>query len=709
MVRNMSRVLNFLLINKVGVLILMLIVGFLSQGESFSQWKVVTRDPFVASVKYSIHMDAQSLSKDRTLLFPVFDIYDNSVRGGYEPLKYGKAPELRHIYLGKIYFWKRVFKKPLLCTLDSTFLYQRLFIRNLREYTIYSLSGNNGCWYKKDFKVTYEGYQIPTMTNLSEWSILRKAGSVAKSFLENGQTENTIKEFLLVAKTTGEACRFAVANFRICDIHIKSVPYYHPFFDPITGENANDSITGNSFVSYRGIPSILSPFAFYSLYGHHSYDFYVSRDSEKANERELVIKIFKQILRDYPFYTEEGINRKAVRQRFINLCQQAIDDKSLEDSLRALIRDFHDPHLFISRDDRAEQRRIFPGPLRVYEINHNIVVAAIFDSSSITLLRAKKTTRHVPSAENHSMPPGQLSLGDRVILVNGESIEEELRALSDIQQGDSSLRRMIAVSSLFAEGERQKPDTVVVVNKAGDTTNFLIQYGRSFSVPRNFRPRQCNFRILEGDIAYLRINDFDLGAWIRFVNDIPQIKRAKGLIIDLRSNGGGDEISGMRILSAFISKPSVYSESFIPPNRDYRETLLIKPCKEFHLVIPVIILIDKKTACASECFAYDMRKYAGAILVGTSRTAGAYAPLTTIILPGGLKISCDCLFGELGPSGYDFENSGIAPDIWVWNRKVIDLAPYRDKVLETALRLLEPESQLKDTHPLRQSQGSVLH
>lgn len=138
----MSRVLNFLLINKVGVLILMLIVGFLSQGESFSQWKVVTRDPFVASVKYSIHMDAQSLSKDRTLLFPVFDIYDNSVRGGYEPLKYGKAPELRHIYLGKIYFWKRVFKKPLLCTLDSTFLYQRLFIRNLREYTIYSLSGN---------------------------------------------------------------------------------------------------------------------------------------------------------------------------------------------------------------------------------------------------------------------------------------------------------------------------------------------------------------------------------------------------------------------------------------------------------------------------------------------------------------------------------------------------------------------------------------
>jgi C-terminal processing protease CtpA/Prc len=669
--------------------ILLILANLLLQNVSSSQWKVVTRGTFISSVKYSISEDALRLKKDEKFWFPVYDVCDSCIEGGYEPVKREKIEELTQIYAGKIYAWRRMFEKLLLCESDSSFIYQRLYLKGVKGYSIYVLSGNDSCWYKKDFEVTYQGYQVPTMNSLSEWSLVGKPGESRRSFLDSTKKQNTIKEFVFVVKTTARAFQFAVAGFSVCNEGIRSVVYHHPFFDAITGENSLDSITANSFYSYPGVPTILSPFLFYSLVGQGPVDFYLVTNPKEYDKTQLTVNVCKQIFTHYPFYEGRHIDEESVLGRFNAICHMKLDNKTFVDSLRIIIDSFHDPHFFIPHHEQSGQKRTWPGPVRLYEINHHVDVAAIFDTSLIRALGTEPGSAIKDMSGDCRELNRSLHLGDEVMRINGEGILNVVDSLSSIQSGNQSLSRARAISELLAEGTSQKPDTITVIRPESDTISFLIRYGKDFVIPPNFEPKQCDFRILKGNIDYFRINGFDLGVWIRFVNHMRQMRKAKGLIIDVRSNGGGEETSAIRLLSAFINRPSMWSQSYLPPDRNVRETMIVKPDSVSRLEIPVIILIDKKTACASEIFAYDMRELAGAILVGNSETAGEFAPRVGIVFPSGLKIFADCLFGELGPDNYDFEWTGLAPDIWVWETKVTDLAPYNDKVLETAIRLFK--------------------
>lgn len=115
-------------------------------------------------------------------------------------------------------------------------------------------------------------------------------------------------------------------------------------------------------------------------------------------------------------------------------------------------------------------------------------------------------------------------------------------------------------------------------------------------------------------ILYAKINGFIGGTVQSYAQKIkPGIPDAKGLIIDLRDNGGGEISAAMDISNDFLSKGVVHC---IIDNEDDYDDKMTDFGREFTL--PVVILVNGGTASASEIMtALFMQNYGEVTVVGT--------------------------------------------------------------------------------------------
>jgi carboxyl-terminal processing protease len=169
---------------------------------------------------------------------------------------------------------------------------------------------------------------------------------------------------------------------------------------------------------------------------------------------------------------------------------------------------------------------------------------------------------------------------------------------------------------------------------------------------------------------------------------VKHISSSRGLILDLRSNGGGNTIVSMSIFSLFVSTPSIFEYS--SNVYDNQSTIVVKPHPGYYIDNPVVILVDKGTACAAESFAEAMRCGANAIIMGKDeRTSGVYANVVDISFPSGIILKTN-IFSEQYrvASREQIENRGIKPDILIDINRVKDLFPYDDKCLQSACQYI---------------------
>jgi len=154
-----------------------------------------------------------------------------------------------------------------------------------------------------------------------------------------------------------------------------------------------------------------------------------------------------------------------------------------------------------------------------------------------------------------------------------------------------------------------------------------------------------------------------------------------------------------RILSCFIDRPVPATRCEYRYNEDSVEeaTNMITPNPYLKLRnLSVIILVDNRTACASEIFTSILKNHSGATVIGTERTSGAYASGETFYLPFHIVLKTDILTKFTPPAGeLPIEYTGISPDIYVPIDSFLDLYPYNDKVLATAVLLANQDSMKK--------------
>ncbi|MBV8332548.1 MAG: S41 family peptidase [Candidatus Eremiobacteraeota bacterium] len=164
---------------------------------------------------------------------------------------------------------------------------------------------------------------------------------------------------------------------------------------------------------------------------------------------------------------------------------------------------------------------------------------------------------------------------------------------------------------------------------------------------------------MEDGVDYIRLSDFGTtsGEEVRKALLDGQAKGAKGYILDLRDNGGGLLDAAVQISSLFVPQGTIVS-TIRRDGTSTSEEALGTAIPGLH---PLVILVNKYTASASEITSGALQDYHLATLIGT-RTFGKGVVQSIYPLPdnGALKITTA---RYVTPLGRDIQHHGIVPDI----------------------------------------------
>ena len=161
------------------------------------------------------------------------------------------------------------------------------------------------------------------------------------------------------------------------------------------------------------------------------------------------------------------------------------------------------------------------------------------------------------------------------------------------------------------------------------------------------------------DIAYIRLSSFiSRNAANEFAQILNANKNKKGFIVDLRSNPGGLLTNAIYISDMFLDGKVIVSTV----DRDgYKETQ--KANRGVMTNKPLVVLINKGSASASEIFSGAMKDNGRAIIIGEqSFGKGLVQEINRLPYESGINITIQ---KYLTPNGTDINKKGITPDIEV--------------------------------------------
>lgn len=235
-----------------------------------------------------------------------------------------------------------------------------------------------------------------------------------------------------------------------------------------------------------------------------------------------------------------------------------------------------------------------------------------------------------------------LKAGDELVKINGK----EIRKISLTE----------AVSQI--KGEEGKKSVLTVLRKEnGETVSKEVTV-----VCEKIIVQTVTSKMLKGKMGYVCVSRFDKETVKQFKDAVSRLEKEgeKGLIIDLRNNGGGSLTATIEMLDYMLPKGELITEK----NR-VKGDKLYTSTDEQHFDKPVVVLINEGSASASEVFAGCMQDRKAAVLLGT-KSFGKGIVQTVFSLEsscgGGIKLTT----GEyLLPSKRCIQGKGLTPDVEV--------------------------------------------
>ena len=205
--------------------------------------------------------------------------------------------------------------------------------------------------------------------------------------------------------------------------------------------------------------------------------------------------------------------------------------------------------------------------------------------------------------------------------------------------------------------------------KEGTQVNLLIK--RKDNPPKNYLITRQEIEIksisqkiplevnMPDSFCYIRLSSFiSRNAASEFGTILNNNRNKKGFIIDLRSNPGGLLTNAIYISDMFLDGGTIVSTV----DRDgYKETQ--RASYNTYTKKPVVILINKGSASASEIFSGAMKDNHRAVIIGEqSFGKGLVQEINKLPYDAGVNITIQ---KYLTPNGTDINKKGITPDIEV--------------------------------------------
>ncbi len=220
---------------------------------------------------------------------------------------------------------------------------------------------------------------------------------------------------------------------------------------------------------------------------------------------------------------------------------------------------------------------------------------------------------------------------------------------------------------------------------------ILTVLRRDYSEPLKIRITRDMINInsidwnIEGDIAIIEINQFGDTTKQEFSKAISEIllQRPKGVVLDLRYNGGGYLDGAIDITSEFLEKEKVVTIKKRNPEED--EIIYVNGQARM-ANLPLVILINKGSASASEIVAGAIQDNNRGTIIGVeSFGKGTVQSVENLIGGSSLRVTIAKWFT---PNDQNINESGITPDIIV-ERTIEDIEAGKDPQLKRAIEYLE--------------------
>jgi carboxyl-terminal processing protease len=192
-------------------------------------------------------------------------------------------------------------------------------------------------------------------------------------------------------------------------------------------------------------------------------------------------------------------------------------------------------------------------------------------------------------------------------------------------------------------------------------------------------------KLLNRDIAYVQLSGFFPGAAdvvLGLISNLANGVKLRGLILDLRGNGGGTVADPARLLGAFIHGKAWIYDCDVHGNCTASYTESSVPL----LHLPLVVLTDRNCVSACDAFSGAVKDLRLGTLVGT-RTAGIVsAPAAGYLLDDGSVLGLPAK-RELSAHHELINGIGVAPDYFL-PLTAQDLSTGHDPDITKALTLL---------------------
>ncbi|MFO7707610.1 MAG: S41 family peptidase [Desulfobacterales bacterium] len=168
--------------------------------------------------------------------------------------------------------------------------------------------------------------------------------------------------------------------------------------------------------------------------------------------------------------------------------------------------------------------------------------------------------------------------------------------------------------------------------------------------------------VLKPRYGYLRLSNFTGTTTQEFEKALDKLEAEtapmKGLILDLRNNGGGLLNQAISISDVFIDKGQILSIK----GRDKKNTKVFNATPSaVQRTYPIVVLINGGTASASEIVAGALQDHKRALVLGAASFGkGSVQTVETLRDGSGLKLTIARYYT---PSGRSIQAKGIEPDI----------------------------------------------
>jgi carboxyl-terminal processing protease len=188
-------------------------------------------------------------------------------------------------------------------------------------------------------------------------------------------------------------------------------------------------------------------------------------------------------------------------------------------------------------------------------------------------------------------------------------------------------------------------------------------------------------------LAYLRISTFDERTGDEFTHAVTMVlqRSPRGLLLDLRSNGGGLVESAVRVANEFVAAGPIVSTV---DRNSKRSSEMANGTARLHL--PAVALVNEFTASAAEIVAGALQDDRLATLVGV-QTFGKGIVQTVFPLPGGSGAAITT-YKYLTPSGRSIHKVGLTPDVAAGSRlegkSLTEIRRIQDEQLSRAIEVL---------------------